>query len=358
MKIQKLHHIFPDPKLFELLQGGKAAPKKIKIEQVVHNLLRHDNPLFETRFLDSLAACQKFGEKCDKLRKKYNELKQAAYAKFPEEQCLLSKMGERADELKKHGHKLAEKLSDTIKERSAKDPLVFKDSHYSLRDSHGVIKSSDVRTKHQNFVLSCCPKTVKAARHYFERCMEMEATVFVALLESSEATSRCNNFWSSKFIHHHPDFGGIITSTSTKVWMKRKQEITETEIVFKNGKKATFFHHEHWKDHHPAPDRELIHALAQHVLQINGAPAHPIAINCRGGVGRTAVFAIYLFLRREVESQLAAGKSLDEVSLNIPETIHMFRRQRSGMLGRPAQLVQLYRLMHDFYEQKCKVQSA
>jgi len=352
MKIDKFYEIFPDHKYHELnkvLTGGVKKLKEIDRDNAIRNLLQANNPQLEASFLNAVQKCRKFDWICDKLKTDFADMKAASNTEFPKESCLLSHLHTRKDELEKDKHKLATVLSDEIKKRIKKDPLVVKDSHYSLKGAAGLIKSSDVKTKHQDFVLSCCPRTVKAARHYFEQCLRQNTTVFVSLLESHEATSRCNNFWSSKVLHSHPDFGGIIKSTTSKVWAQRKQRIVETEILFSNGKKATFFHHEGWKDHFPAPDRHLLASLVNHVLKINGSKDAPIAVNCRGGVGRTAVFAVTAYLRREVDAQLASGVPLSKISINIPEALYLFKRQREELLGNRSQLVQLYAIMHDYY---------
>src|SRR5207244_1443289 len=100
----------------------------------------------------------------------------------------------------------------------------------------------------------------------------------------------------------------------------------------------THLHYNAWRDGHPMPDEKLLHILHDRIQALNPSSKVPIAINCRAGVGRTGTIAVSHHLRQEIERQIAAGKNLDDIRVNIPATVYAFRKQRENVLRRASQL--------------------
>ncbi len=298
---------------------------------------------------------------------------------FPEESCTLPELKKRAEELKADSYKEAQKiiydmarriLTDKkiqgLKVKSAQNNKTIAgkyhppfDKNRAGRNFKGLyINASDVRLKRQHFVLAGCPKTDRDVRNYFEAALDQNVAVFVSALKSNEAKTRINNFWKADNVSRVKlRNGATIKNISSRVIRKIEDskkkivpQIIETTLVTSNRKTITHLHYEGWRDKRGMPCKELFSDLLDRIYELSPNPKSPVAINCRGGVGRTGTVAVSLYLRREVDAQLLAGKKLDEISVNIPELIYAFRNQRKSIVGLPVQFTQIYSVLNDYYE--------
>ena len=133
---------------------------------------------------------------------------------------------------------------------------------------------------------------------------------------------------------------------------KKTPQLVESTLVATLGDKRrtmTHLHHRGWVDGETAPDEQLVHALHDRMQTLNPSRTTPFFINCRAGVGRTGTVAVSYYVKREIERQIALGRNLDDIRINIPAIIQAFRGQRKNTLRRGAQIAQVYSLAGDHY---------
>lgn len=298
---------------------------------------------------------------------------------FPEETLHLRDLKARAKKLRKddcrRGRKIIEKIDATalnnkkIQAFSLKSAAKNKkiagryhppfDKNRAGRKIKGLyVNASDVRMKRQNYVLASLPRTHHEVRDYFEAALAQDVQVFVSALCSTEAKSRCNNFWKndvlkkitlrdgSKITHGKSQVLHILENSRKKL----VPQIIESTLYTSDERKITHLHYEGWQDKHGMPCEELLANLLDRIYELSPDPKVPVAINCRGGAGRTGTVAVSLYLRREVDAQLAQGKDIDDIQVNIPEVIYSFRFHRKSIVGSPEQLAQIYSVLGNYYE--------
>ena len=297
------------------------------------------------------------------------------YESFPKESCSLSKLKAKAKHMEKNDFEQAKITLDKIKSRVEDDPAIRKlktkcennfkrlmghppfDKYRAGKNIKGLyINATHAKTEHQHFLLSACPLNATEARDYLETAVDQKTTVLVSLLQSFELKSGSNNFWKNKTLKKIKLRDGTIFVQEPseilhqKSSEKRAPKIVETRLTY-GQKTCTHLHYDGWKDKNPAPSVELLGLLMDKICELSPDPAIPVGINCRGGVGRTGVLAVSLYLRREIDSQIASGVALDDISINIPETIYAFRKMKKSMVSTPQQFAQIYRVLAHYYEQ-------
>ncbi len=305
------------------------------------------------------------------------------YKHFNKENCKLADLKLKAEELKKNNFKKAKELIREIRRRALIDPkmkaLTTKKSkehkknrgrlHHpydknrlgkQIKDLY--INASDARLKEQSFIFSSCPRSYSEVRDYFDGALARKTTLFVSCLKSTEVRNRSNNFWQNKVLKHiRLRNGSKITQTSSRVLeilenskKKTVPQIIESKLYCSNGDWVTHLHYEGWRDKAEMPSERLLNVLLDRIYELNPDPSVPVAINCKGGIGRTGTVALSLYLRRIVDSELKAGKELSEIEVNIPELIYMFRKERKRMIGVPKQLAQIYTVLYTYYKRLLK----
>jgi protein tyrosine phosphatase len=313
------------------------------------------------------------------LEAKDSHKKAIELAKFPTERCHLYELEARAHEMRKSGYQHAREIIEEIDTRVLEDPKILSlttkdaakhqeiagkyhhpfDKNRSGRNIKGLfINASDVRMKYQHFILAACPKTLKDARNFFEAALDQDVPVYVSALRSTEARHHCNNFWRKKSLKKITlrDDSKIEYISSTIIAKKKKSiqhavpQLIESTLYCSRGTYLTHLHYEGWQDKRGMPSEKLLTKLLDRLYELSPDPSVPIAINCRGGTGRSGTIAVSLYLRRLVDAKLAAGKTLDEITVNIPEIIYSFRRHRTSIIGTPAQLAQIYSVLAAYYE--------
>lgn len=294
--------------------------------------------------------------------------------RFPEEECYLKDLRKQAKKLRANDHEMARAIIREINSRVRLDkkiqaltnksaemnPKVAGNKSFPFdinrtgRQFTGLyINASDVRLKAQNYVLAACPRDCKGAKDYYEAALAQDVAVFVSAIKSTEAKSRYNNFWKQEKLNKISlrDRSRIQHIASTVLKNDGIPQIIETSLLTTYGKSITHLHYDGWGDKRPIPSEKLLAHLLDRISELNPDPEVPVAINCRGGVGRTGTIAVSLYLRRLVDRELQAGKKLDKIKVNIPEVIYTFRNQRNRIIGNPSQLAQLYTVLADYYDQ-------
>ncbi len=88
----------------------------------------------------------------------------------------------------------------------------------------------------------------------------------------------------------------------------------------------------------------LIQSVRKNMDTENGL----MACHCTNGVGRTGTFIAGLLLLQEIDRQLAAGVSIDQLDISIEKIVMQLSLQRLYMVGKADQYITLYRLV-DLY---------
>lgn len=294
------------------------------------------------------------------------------YDKFPDEDFFLYELVLQSKKLRENHYKKAKYLIYEFDSRSEEDPEIRNlkqdeakknkvkagkyhppfDFNRTGRHIKGLyICASDVHLEKQKYILAECPKTVELARDYYEAALAEKTKVFVSLHESTECRTHCNHFWGKKALKKITLHDGskikflgskAITHNKKMGLGKTMPQIIETTLHCPHAGKFTHLHFNGWCDETSAPSEKLLLCLLDRIEKLSPDPTIPVAINCRGGAGRTGTISVSLFLRRLVDAELAAGKHIDKIKVNIPEIIYQFRKQRKGILGTPGQLAQVY----------------
>jgi protein tyrosine phosphatase len=129
--------------------------------------------------------------------------------------------------------------------------------------------------------------------------------------------------------------------------------IYESILLATNGKeerKLTHLHYSGWNDGKEVPDEDIFEVLIDRIEEIQSAtPRPPVHAHCAFGKGRSATTMTTHYLRQEIREQLQNGTPLDEIKINIPETIYQFRKMRPDFLTRYSQVTNVYSLTSRFY---------
>lgn len=128
--------------------------------------------------------------------------------------------------------------------------------------------------------------------------------------------------------------------------------ITEGKILFTNvdGREheITHLHYNGWIDQTPVPDEDLLILLLDRMEELSAGKK--FQLNCRHSRSRSATTMLCHLMRQEIRLALSRGNSLNNISINIPETIFKVRKQRLEFLRRPAQLVNVYSVTNKHYQ--------
>lgn len=282
-------------------------------------------------------------------------------AKFPEHTHLLADLTKAKNLLAASGGFVAELVVKELKRRSTQDP-----SHAQLKAHKKEVNSlhhaSDVHFDEQDFYLSKLPLNEACANDYLNQCFARGIRVMVSLHESIEQPSKCPFFWNPGRLPFMNFYGTQIKHESSRLFAEGTElnhnevlpKIIETTFsVFPPGQPPyimTHLHYDGWVDHHTAPDEKLLSTLLDRMAALCPNPRNPIAINCNAGVGRTGTVAVSYLTRKKIDAARTKKLDLDTFPINIPEIIYQFRKQRHGVGGNSAQLIQEYTMTNNYYE--------
>jgi len=96
------------------------------------------------------------------------------------------------------------------------------------------------------------------------------------------------------------------------------------------------------------PSEKLFVSLLDRIEVLSTSEKLPVAINCLDGVGKTGSTAVSLEIRSKIREQIAAGIPPEEITINLPETIYAFRKQRRNVLANEQQLSQVASTLHTY----------
>ena len=292
--------------------------------------------------------------------------------KFPEQSYLLASLADQANRsLEEH-----EVVVKEIDRRVKRDSLIVK-RRFENKDFDGAYeynrvgpgKGIDLRASNikmpdrQNYIAAGCPRQADQHALFFEELVKQGGSLLVSAHQTRDA-SWCTKFWENGqkgYVVKTSD-GWTITNIgqttladgiSNEYSKNKPTKILETKLLAVHDKsdqvrELTHLHYENWQDHNPAPDLRLLTILLDRIEELSPSREIPFSVNCKGGVGRTGIITVGYYLRREIDAQLNEGKRFDQITINIPETIYQFRKQRKGMCGNAVQLKQLYAITDEY----------
>lgn len=311
-------------------------------------------------------------------------------------ECItLSQMRARQTELQANNYKKAKEILSELKRekttaptlQEAKGPDNKDEKKHSVSShlfgkyfgGHTKLDVNDVKMgKNRNYLLSQCPRTAASAGILYTLALRQNISIFVSLLESTEASSFCNLFWMPRELAHISSRDGwkiehlvskVIGQGAKELAGTRDSQLVETtllatrNIAFGQEEEArlmTHLHYDAWRDRMAAPNEELLHKLVNRIeeLQGEGVKDAPFQVNCRGGIGRTGTLVAIHAVRQKIYEELGKGVSLDTIRINIPGLIYDLRKQRKSLVSGKEQLVQIYQATATFYERLQKEQQA
>lgn len=116
----------------------------------------------------------------------------------------------------------------------------------------------------------------------------------------------------------------------------RDSENRDVRVIFQ-------IQHFNWKDHGP-PDRDLFRESQERVDRLNPGKT-PIVCHCSAGCGRTGTWIVADKIWRKIQAQLASGKTLDQIDIDIEAEIIQMRQIRAQMVQSMSQLKAIYEIL-------------
>lgn len=304
----------------------------------------------------------------------YSPVTVLEYSLFPETRAL-SEIKEYAVKLKENNYAKAQELSKKIEKAFKK---YVEDTNHNFKATLTVnriksrpgieqLNANDVVMENGNkYLLFACPKDVKEAQVLLEAALQQNISLFVSLLESTDAKHKFNNYWKEENISQiKTDDGWSFHVKETKVIDQSTEEdhgtknpqLIETTIEAKNSsgetRLLTHLHYDGWRDQTPIPSERVFQSLLDRIEELQRGKSTPFAINCHGGKNRTGTCAVSHYLRSEVDNLLRMrGSTFDKTRINIPLIIINFKKQRYGFLKQASQLANVYSILGDYIEKK------
>lgn len=239
------------------------------------------------------------------------------------------------------------------------------DHNRTGREVEGLfVNASDITFPEQSFIVAGLVRSNEEAARYLDTLLSKDVRVLASFHESTESTTRCNNFWHNEQLQKmtHRD-GWMIRNVRSEVIAKEGTEenspcIVESKLVAaREGKDGielrtlTHFHYDRWRDRHPIPSTDLMITLLDRMEELSQNPETPIALNCKGGVGRSGSTAVAYLLKKRLQNE-SKEKPLDEIEVNLPQTVYEFRKQRSGVCGQGSQFAGIHETLFKLYERQ------
>jgi hypothetical protein len=292
--------------------------------------------------------------------------KDEKYGSFPEDLVPLSKMKERAHELRADKMAKAKQIIDMLKSDEAFDPSI------KIEEKEGIFWN-DVDTPFGRFRIGECPRKIpskeKSAALLFKCALQDGIRVFVSLNETNESSDgvdgKASDFWENHVLGLLEIPGMKLVKTGQTVLdsvrepqdasQQREQynhpQVVEStlEAVMENGEKIPFIHlHlDGWINQHPVPEIRLFNVLQKRIFELGG----DVWYNCVGGKGRSPTTAVAQWCLRLIHKALQENTPLDELKINIPELCYMAKKCRSGVIGQACQIVDLHEWLGTVYDE-------
>ena len=300
-----------------------------------------------------------------------------SYFQFPEEALTLADLARRIVELEKEDSTGFKRLTQAIKNRLneyllrkqfERSPHNF-DANISLRrlEGPGSLNANDLYLGvKRNFILHACPETMQETALLLEVALKDNCIVFASTRKTTDAQNRFCNFWQKdKISRIKTTDNWTFTPVAERVLVRSEKDqaaIVETSfLAHKDGaaRQITQLHFDGWTQDSSMPDRALFKHFIERIEEQQAKSEGPVSLESTWGVGRNGVTAATLVLRQEIREQLASGKPLNEIVINIPRVIFEMRKLRNGIVEHAPLIRDVFYALADFYEElKSKSQAA
>lgn len=291
------------------------------------------------------------------------------FARFADEECRLVDLMAKRDALAENGLQMAKTLLEEIDRRDKNDPAHCKqtciiatrhqnqapqplDKNYLGKEVGLFCNASLAKCDKESLILSALPIRIEDAANYFEAALAHNTKLFVSLHEPEELSpgTRQSEFWKNETLSRVRLRNGVTLQNmgdSTVVAKGTFSKLRPTMLVASSimdsmEKTVRHLHCAGWPDGETYPDEELLLKLVKLMKELSPDPKFPIAINCKGGVGRTGTLALLYLVIERIRAQLEQRIPLQEIRINIPELLYALRGERSELVSRPQQLLQVY----------------
>ena len=187
------------------------------------------------------------------------------------------------------------------------------------------------------FAFSSLPKSPEKAKKYMESVLEKGGTLFVSCHESTEAATKCRDFWKNELVLKSGLNGAsvvkiteeILQTSLVKNSAQKTPQLIESTLELDDGRKISHIHFDGWIDRSGCPDDVLLNVLLKRMDELSPDPRWPKAINCHGGVGRTGEVAYNYLIRKHIEDQIQhSQKEIGDIEVNVPKLISDLRQYR------------------------------
>lgn len=367
MQVDNQRDLFPDPTFRHALTGFQ---EEMVVSDIVfvHNLLKL--PEREKRiqqFLDCLMQKQDCPDRYGQLKwlfKKLLIVSQAEGITLPDvsraqalfkTQCLASP-APRVFGKFPHANIPLSRFSEMAKAPDFLDALEEEVSRHTFLDPE-MVRLFRLRARHPDASLRytelCCrvdnqpelmlipAPTPATIERFFEMVIQKKARTLITLCSPYES-ERIVPYWEIAIIHKLTLPAGWAIALQKQDTIFRGQKPVDIpgmqeaypEVVARTyqacSEKESFrfihLHYANWPDGQAVPDRAGLVALHDYKDRFCANEKGPVVINCRYGIGRTAISALLDVARNSVWDALRAGKKPEEIMLNLPEFLYQMRR--------------------------------
>jgi protein tyrosine phosphatase len=302
---------------------------------------------------------------------------ECCYDQFPDESCALSELAKKAEQLRTNDCAGALLILDEIKRRILLDPVCraqtcndanekefkkLRSSHPPFDDNragktipHCYVNGSLIHTPRQQFLVFECPRKKDEVENLFDIFIDQNVQVIVSLTQTGEPDHRCHDFWLDKTLHGLKLRSRWSVKNISRRILAQDEKVTIVESVLeaRNGdetRSITHLHYDGWRDFQGVPSYEMLGTLLDRIKTLQSSDVY-LAVHCKAGLGRSGVTALSYYLEKEIDYQLASGRPLDDIRINVPEALYLFRQQRSEILGDPDQFSDVYIVLSKYYDQ-------
>ncbi len=115
----------------------------------------------------------------------------------------------------------------------------------------------------------------------------------------------------------------------------------------------THLHFAHWPDAKIHPNAKVFEMGLNRIDELTGGggggQSSKFQLGCKHCHGRSGVLLTCHQLRTQIRKKLAMGESLEEIKLNVPDTVYKIRLQRHKFLTNKHQLATVYQYTYSYY---------
>ncbi len=262
--------------------------------------------------------------------------------------CPLSEIGRVGRELSQNNYALSKSCLEALKTRTI----------------HHFVHPADSSNAHtatlspQPVTIASLPKNIEEVKNYFEALTKQGCRVFVSLHESRDGSaSKPSRFWENDVLSQiRFSDGRTIRKVSERelargVAATRVEDPTliESTLELSDGTRITHIHYTAWVDRTACPDTALLERLHDRIEELSPDASKTVAFNCHGGVGRSGVAATSYAMRKHLSIAAEHGERLDEMQINIFDTIACVRQYREKAIANAQHVPTLCDMLSRYY---------